>query len=99
MKTLFFCSFVLFAACNSAPDGVVVDGDEARVATLALLEVYDDNGTTRANWKPDRPDANIVRWLSDHEYKYSHFEPDTTRGKIAGDFWKPVYLGFLIYRK
>jgi hypothetical protein len=97
-------SLLALGACESVPEGVAANEHEARVYGFALVRTRAD-GTV--DIQPEPASLAIQKWLYEHDYGYSYFDPDTSsavnrllaplqEGRPPGE---GVVSGYSVYRR
>jgi hypothetical protein len=103
-RALALLFLLILAGCDHPPDGIAVSGEEARAYGFAVARQLPDGSVTV---EPDPLSPREQRWLLEHDYGYSYFDPDTSsavnrllaplqEGRPPGE---GVVSGYSVYRR
>lgn len=100
--SLIVFGFLAYTRAQAPPEGVLIEGNTARVKASAAYNMWgeDGNGNGVKEYRLTEPiPAELTAWLEGHGYKRAGFEPYAENGVADSLGLYPLFVGYVLYNK
>lgn len=100
--SLIVFGFLAYQRATAPPEGVLIEGNTARVKASAAYNMWgeDGNGNGAKEYRLTEPiDPVLLTWLEEHGYERVAFEPYAENGFADSLGLYPLFIGYVLYNK